>query len=314
MIVRSLISLALAIFAVTAARMPLVNGGENPRAGAPHIDCGLDAESRHDFNSAERELLAAAQLDRQYLPAWTLANYYFRRGDRNRFLPWARRAAELCYDDLNPLLQLADAFDPGRATDELGGSAKQKRAYLDLLIRSHRWDEAMVIARNMTDSQSAERLRAFTTQLIGANRGAQAAEIWAHVEDHGDHAPTGEGFDWRIGVCNHMTGRWRDGVFEFTLDGFQPEVVTLLERPVFLSGPPLPVRYRYSSDVAGLHFAIDHKAGPAIENSVQAPTDWRDAEHTFVTREMGLARLVLYYRRDPGSVAAQGRIRVGNIH
>jgi Tfp pilus assembly protein PilF len=66
-----------------------------PRSSSAWIDTGLAAEEAGDYAGAERSLLEAARIDRQHLPAWSLANFYFRRGDPASFWPWARRAAAL---------------------------------------------------------------------------------------------------------------------------------------------------------------------------------------------------------------------------
>ena len=83
----------------------------NPRLASAWIYLGLDAEADGDLAEAEQDLLQAARVDRQYLPAWTLANFYFRRGDTVNFWPWAARAASLTFDDYRPLLRLADALE-----------------------------------------------------------------------------------------------------------------------------------------------------------------------------------------------------------
>ena len=304
---RGAISILFTIAAVVAARMPLVRAGENPRSSAVHIDRGLAAEAARDLATAERELLTAAEFDRRYLPAWTLANYYFRRDDRKEFWPWATRAAGLSYDDPTPLLQLADTFDPGHAPDRLGNSAKFQRAYLDFLIRAERWDDAMPVARAMwTDADKFPRLRAFTTSLIAANRCVEALEIWNRVADRNPHAPTGQGFDWKLESNPHMTSAWRDGAFEFQLDGREDDVVTLAERAVILDRRDFAVRYRYATGVSGLHWALDSQASPAVEPS----PDWHEVSQMFTPRSPGLARLVLFYRRDPGAVPAEGRVQV----
>ena len=108
----------------------------NPRMSSAWIHLGLDAEAEGNPREAETELLQAARVDHLYLPAWTLANFYFRRGEEDEFWPWARRAARLTYDDYRPLLRLADALDtsPQRVALRLGGGAPLLRAYLDLLI------------------------------------------------------------------------------------------------------------------------------------------------------------------------------------
>ena len=91
----------------------------------------------------------AARVDHQYLPAWTLANFYFRRGDSAKFWPWARRAAALTYDDYRPLLRLADTLEtsPQIVATRLGGDSRLLRAYMDVLIGLKELDKAGEIAR-----------------------------------------------------------------------------------------------------------------------------------------------------------------------
>ena len=103
----------------------------NPRLSSAWIELG-----------AESDLLEAARVDHRYLPAWTLANFYFRAGSQEAFWPWARRAAGLAYDDPRPLLQLANAFDSDalRVVEKLGGSDALLRADLDYLVGDGRMD------------------------------------------------------------------------------------------------------------------------------------------------------------------------------
>jgi tetratricopeptide (TPR) repeat protein len=84
----------------------------NPRLASAWIAKGLAAERNGDVQPAERELLQAASIDHQYLPAWTLTNFYFRRNRYADFWGWARRAAALTYDDFRPLLAMAHAVEP----------------------------------------------------------------------------------------------------------------------------------------------------------------------------------------------------------
>src|SRR5579871_4955673 len=62
----------------------------NPLSSAPRIRLGLAAETRGDLPAAEKWLLEAARVDQQFEPRWTLANFYFRRGDSRRddFWQW----------------------------------------------------------------------------------------------------------------------------------------------------------------------------------------------------------------------------------
>src|SRR5690242_16815482 len=57
----------------------------NPFDAGVWMRLGLRAEMRGDFDGAERDLLQAARISRQFEPRWTLANYYLRRNDPASF-------------------------------------------------------------------------------------------------------------------------------------------------------------------------------------------------------------------------------------
>jgi hypothetical protein len=142
----------------------------NPRLSSAWIQLGLDAEADGNLQDAESDLLRAASVDRLYLPAWTLANFYFRRGDAAGFWPWAKRAAALTYDDYRPLLRLADALatSPQQVATRLGGGAPLLRAYLDILINAHRLNSARDMAGLLAarhDPADRDRLAAAAERL-----------------------------------------------------------------------------------------------------------------------------------------------------
>jgi hypothetical protein len=142
----------------------------NPRLSSAWIRLGLDAEANGNLPEAEMDLLRATRVDRLYVPAWTLANFYFRRGDAQNFWPWAKRAAMLTFDDYRPLLRLADTLDPSpeRVAARLAGGAPLLRAYLDVLINAHRMDSAREIAALLAarqDPVDRDRLAAFAERL-----------------------------------------------------------------------------------------------------------------------------------------------------
>jgi tetratricopeptide (TPR) repeat protein len=125
----------------------------NPRDTAISLQLGLELESSGDLGQAEQILLEAARFDHQYQPAWTLANYYFRRNQTDQFWQWARRAAELSYDDGRPLLRLATSLDddPSVVVDRLGRRPVLLRTYLDILIGQNRKDAAKQVASMLAE-------------------------------------------------------------------------------------------------------------------------------------------------------------------
>src|ERR1017187_9744674 len=75
----------------------------NPSDARSWVELGLRYEGEGNPALAELCLLRAAEEDRQYLPRWTLANYYFRENRVDRFWYWAKEAAAMTYGDPTPL-------------------------------------------------------------------------------------------------------------------------------------------------------------------------------------------------------------------
>ena len=64
----------------------------NPLDGGLRVQLGLAEEERGGFAGAEKDLLAATRLDREYAPRWALGDFYFRRHDAEKFWPVVRSA------------------------------------------------------------------------------------------------------------------------------------------------------------------------------------------------------------------------------
>ena len=310
----------------------------DPRASAVWIELGLRAERSGDWREAAGDLAQATQVDRQYLPAWTLANYSFRRGDVAVFWPAAARAAALAYDDLRPLLELCDRMEPdaGIALARLGPSARLERAYLDLLIGKNRLEAAQDVARLLLARPGPEntaRLTDFTDRLIAAGREAQALEIWnglgrsaildpAHgaALTNGDFAtaPSGAGFDWRLTAPPGVLTRWDPSTLRFSFSGSEPEDCALLEQWAPLAVRRYRLGFEYQTagmpQPTGLRWAITPRdgAGYRSQGFDSAPT-WQEGRWSFASGQAGLARVRLLYRREPGTTRAEGRLELRRV-
>ena len=92
----------------------------NPWDARSWIELGLRAEARENDAAAQRCMLRAAEMDRQFLPRWRLANYYFRHDDEAMFWHWTREAAAMVYGDANPVFRLcARVREDGKLIDRL---------------------------------------------------------------------------------------------------------------------------------------------------------------------------------------------------
>jgi len=88
----------------------------------------LEADGKAD--RAEQCLLRAAEADRQYLPRWTLANFYFRHKDTEKFWAWAKSSAEMVYGEAaSPLFRLCgQVAEDGDLIDRIGMARTEVRA------------------------------------------------------------------------------------------------------------------------------------------------------------------------------------------
>lgn len=76
------------------------------------IELGLENEAEENYPTAEKQLLQAFNIDHTYMPRWTLANFYYRRGNLPEFWVWARSAAAIPSDDIGGLLDLCWRASP----------------------------------------------------------------------------------------------------------------------------------------------------------------------------------------------------------
>jgi len=235
----------------------------DPRRSDAWIRLGLLAEQEGELNAAERAFEIASRIDHRYLPAWTRANYYFRRGNPDLFWEWAKRAVSLAYDDVAPIFSLADRFnqDPEYVLARLGDSTRLERAYFGYLLERKRLAAARTIALRLAalhDTRDFPRFASLTNWQLAAGDGEAALEAWNWFHDppldpvHGPllfnsdlrFRPSGEGFDWALrphSLCPGIEAIWRPGQVEFSLSGRQPDDCILMSQPLIVSSR---LRYR----------------------------------------------------------------------
>jgi hypothetical protein len=301
----------------------------NPRASAAWVSLGILEDSAGDPSDAERSLLKAAQIDHQYLPAWTLTNFYFRQGSRKQFWEWAARAASLTYDEFPPLLRLCDQFepDPVRVLARLGEVPRIQAPYLAFLVSEDRLDAALQVARKMSaDRANDPYLINLVDRQLRAGNVAASIELWniasglgpieptaGEILTNGDlaHAPLNLGFDWRLGQEPGVASSWRPSELTFTLSGSEPENAILLEQTICLAQGQFRLRFDYmtrDAPSAGIRWSLNTTEGPVIE-----PSDgWREGSFE-MPRVHGVAHLKLFYRREAGTTRAEGRIEIRNL-
>ncbi len=187
----------------------------DPRDADAWVALGLSEESDGLTGEAEDSLLAATRLSKRFEPAWTLANFYFRRQRLDEFWRWLQIAARRAPDGYLPILQLADRCaggDPDEVMSRLapgveGGAAVAAGPdppdartrllwdYLDYLIGQQRFPDAVRVADRIltlqpagsrtppapATEQSTRRIAELTDRMIAAGLGEEAAVLWARL-------------------------------------------------------------------------------------------------------------------------------------
>ena len=209
----------------------------NPRDASAWMSMGLKSEMEGNTAQAEQYLLQAAEVDRMFKPAWSLANFYFRTGQQEKFWPWARKCLELVEHrngerwtfDPWPIFELCWKTTDDGAT--IGRLAIPSHVfilgrYVDYLIATNRLPAALEAADRLYPlaqtggprPNDVDWLYSLCDALIRNNRGADAARVWnalsarhlipyaridaaaGHSLTNGDFQaePSGRGFDWQV--------------------------------------------------------------------------------------------------------------------
>ena len=302
----------------------------DPRLSSARLNRAFLFERERNFEAARRDLLEAARTDRQYLPAWALANFSFRRGEAAAFWTWARSAAALTYDDFRPLLRLAHEIEPSpsRALDRLGGGDRLARADLDFLIARGRYEDAREVALrilSLHQPQDTPLLLETADRQLRAGRAHDALEIWnglrppldpaaGAVLSNGslESAPSAVAFDWALPPQHGVTTEWRPHQISFSFAGDQPEECSLLDQTVPLLAHVYRLSFESRGDAVGLHWDLSGQQAASIPPS----PDWRAGSVLFRDRAaaLHLGRLRLIYRREPGAVRLPGTFQLRNLH
>jgi hypothetical protein len=301
----------------------------NPRASAPRIRLGLAAELRGDPNQAERWLLEAFSIDRQFETRWTLANFYFRQSKSDEFWTWMRSALEMSYGDRAAAFDLCWQMN-GASEEILKRAIPDRRevvaSYLAYVLNRHR-ETAIAGAANklvaMRAAGDAPLLYAATDALLDAGQSHEAADLWQAL---GNPRPDGitrpnfeeprlaHGFDWRFTEIAGVTHVALEApAHRIRFSGQQPESCELLRQVVggLRGGASYTLRWEARTQgipsPTGLVWRIAGRTG-----EVAASEDWSAGKMLF-TPDSDHAVLVLAYRRPEGQVRADGSVDLRQV-
>jgi hypothetical protein len=295
----------------------------NPGMTSARLRLAWEVEARGDLNAAEQLTLEATRYDRQFLPAWTAANLYFRLGRKNEFWHWARTAADMSYDDLGALFNLCF-----RVTDDarevldrvVAPRPRTMRNLLAYLVRAQRLDDAAMIAARVSEhATTADRdaLLDYVEAAHTAGHMTEALRVWDAM-CRGGLVPQGgiqigRGFDWHLPPVRGMQVTQDSRGLRFSFSGQQAEHCELAMRPLALEkGGTYVMRCRYrTSDLpanSGLYWSL----GPGREFPLDAAETGRTAEWSFVAAAEA-EQLLLRYRRAEGSTRIDGYLALEDV-
>jgi tetratricopeptide (TPR) repeat protein len=302
----------------------------NPMNAAPRIRLGLAAEIRGDPGSAEKWLLDAARVDREFEPRWTLANFYFRRGNTEQFWKWIRAALDVSYGDRRPAFELCwnVSSDGGEIFSRAIPDRPQViRAYLEYLNETRRWaaiPSAALKLASINDAQDRPVLFGAVDALIAIDDAASAKSVWQALGlanrsgvFRGDfEAPeVGAGFDWHFlsgqGIT-HLAIDQPQSLHRIALNGSQRETAELLRQTLSLE-PHARYKLTWESRTqgigspTGIAWRIGDRLAPIAANENATA-----GEIEFVAPS-DLAPLVLIYSRPPGEIRAEGSIELWHV-
>ena len=298
------------------------------------IALGLDAELQGDRTRAERCLIEAARVDKTYAPRWSLASFYFRGNNREKFWPWLREAARMSYGDPRPLALLAWnlAGDAPQALAALSDRQPVLESYVSLLLDKNRLGPAEAAAAKLLDTagkHAAGAALVYCDRFLDAGRPEAALRLWNRLAaarwiparpldpERGPHLTNGDfardplsrGFDWRAPPVAGVEVVWPavGGGLRFSFLGGQPEDCRLLLQRVPLA-PERRWRLRFEYRSQGMEGETGLR-WRTIGAEWQAPASeaWREAEFEFKTAAgASVVPLVLAYQRAPGTMRTAG--------
>jgi hypothetical protein len=313
----------------------------NPADPDSWIEQGLRLEAAGKYSQAEGSLLRAAEVSNLYLPRWTLANYYFRRGDTVHFWQWANRAAEMIYGDPTPLFDLSERVaENGDLSAELEFRNPDFRgSYLSYLMARGETNwvaanaEALLRAGPPSDTPL---LLASCDLLLDGKQVDPSLRIWNRLAaarqipfsaldlNNGPFltntifaiSPTSHGFDWRLASLEGVSAAREEehGGLRLSFNGNQPEQCEPLTQlvPVREKGA-YELRFSYwTSGIApdaGPRWQVADAFGSRVLAESEALSSQEAAEGRVSFETPGgcrLLRLALVYRRAPGTTRIDG--------
>jgi hypothetical protein len=305
------------------------------------IDLGLRYESDGELHRAEELLLQASEVDRTYVPRWSLANFYFRRDNFPAFWTWIRRATETPAEDIGALFELCWQISPDPKAIEANiveDNPDVARQYIVFLIGKGRpaaaVDPALTLLR--TGSQESDQPLLFTLlgSLIHANDPIDASALWNRLihlrwivadtsfpnNPQFAREPLPVNFDWDFPEYSGLHSWPGSSGLETEFTGDEPENCVIAEQTVYLPPGDYSLesfyRTRNISPDTGIQWLIfEARSDTIVASSASLSSDKpsRVVLPFVVKPDEQLLRLRLIYNRKVGTSRVSGTLVVTSV-
>jgi hypothetical protein len=300
------------------------------------IELALQVEAGGDYDQAEHLMLAAFDVDRTYLPRWSLANFYLRRDNLPAFWYWARSAAAVPSQDISPLFDLCwrVAPDPETIASILpDGNTETLRQFIDFLLARNEVHQAGLLAQRLVlvGDKEADRSRilAVIDHLVASNDASTAIALWrtsirqqwvaadltAPNNPSFARQPVPVSFDWNIPDYTGLHSWPGSSGLETEFSGEEPEDATIADQVLALTPGTYNVSYSYrTAGVApdtGIHWQmLDEKSGRCLRRAQisRANASVRAGFQVSVPKDVPFVRLRLNYHRALGTPRITGTL------
>jgi O-antigen ligase len=311
----------------------------NPFLTSARIALASKMEAAGDATSAEAMLLEASRRDKQYAPAWALANFYFRADRREQFWHWARIATRISYGGLSPLFDLCFALthDADIVLHRVvAPRVLVESEYMAYLVAKGRIGDARPVALRLAanaNEDGRETLLEYIDRALDGGQFEPAQEIWdklasRHLVPYGAaHSGVLINSDFGQPILNHAFD-WRKPVngcavtaqtvstgpaLQASFSGKQPENCEFLDHFVILDkGTQYVLRYEYRTSDLPAQTGLQWSVRPGEAHELSASDTWSTGEWRFQASASAV-RLVLGYRRALGTRRIEGTILLRQI-
>ena len=321
------------------ARQLLETATQLDRYNAPaFIELALRLEADGDQAGSEALLFDAFQVDRTYLPRWSLANFYLRHNDLPHFWFWAKRAAEMPPEDMSALFQLCWRVNPDGeaiAKSVLTDDPATIRQYLRFLLNKGEARSVSAVAPRLIMRGTVETdrplLLATVNRLLADGDAVSSTALWRSLiarhwvvadETTPNNAtfsrpPLPVAFDWSLSSREGLRSWPGPSGLEVEFSGSEPEDCEVTEQIVHLTPGDYDLLSKYlTTDIApgtGLRWQIlDARSNVqlAASSDLSSPTMRTVSTEFTVPAAMPLIRLRLRYQRAVGTARISGMLVV----